>query len=458
MKGLAIMVIILLVFGVANAIDLASSIEQAKQNNKTLQMAAEEISKADYQYKEVRGYLLPQLNLQGAYNLKTTRLPDSSIPESFDFSAGLDTLATDNDHYLAGALNGLMGSFIPSKTQKEGSLAMQLKFEQVLFLGGKLINGIKAVDRYRSIQKLQYQVNEQELIVQTSELFYGCLLAEKLVRLQEEALAIAEAHLKRVELFNREGLVSEFDLLRARLEVAKQKPQVLQAQNQYELALAAFQKNIGASDPLAIPEGEFTLPQTVEIALEEAIVTGLESRLELRLADIGSEIMQIRYNAEKGNYLPNVMLLGDYSLFSAADEYAIQSKDFGTQYSIGIGFQIPLFTGLSNTSKRAYAKHAWQQTKLQERDYHDLISLQIRQDHQRQKHALENYSVSQQNIQLAERALELAQLRYENQVGIQLEVFDAQVMLNAVKLQYFQSVYEVISADLNFRKSIGYNL
>ncbi len=56
------------------------------------------------------------------------------------------------------------------------------------------------------------------------------------------------------------------------------------------------------------------------------------------------------------------------------------------------------------------------------------------------------------------RSMELAQLRYENQVGIQLEVFDAQVMLNAVKLQYNQSIYEVISADRNFKKSIGYKL
>ena len=325
-------------------------------------------------------------------------------------------------------------------------------------MGGKLINGIKAVDRYRSIQKLQYDLTREELIVSTTDLFYGCLLAEKLVKLQEEALQIANSHLQRVQLFNREGQVSEFDLLRAQLEVAKLQPQLLQAQNQYELALAAFQKHIGSIDPQDIPEGEFVLPETLEMTLEEALESGSSQRIELRLLDINTEIMKIRYNAEKGNYLPNVVLQGDYSLFTAADEYAIESKDFGTQYTIGIGIQIPLFTGFSNSSKKAYAKHAWQQTKIQEQDYHELIALEIRQAHQRLKNSLENYEVQAQNIRLAERSMELARLRYENQVGIQLEVFDAQVMLNGVKLQYFQSIYEVISSDRNFKKSIGYKL
>jgi outer membrane protein TolC len=52
----------------------------------------------------------------------------------------------------------------------------------------------------------------------------------------------------------------------------------------------------------------------------------------------------------------------------------------------------------------------------------------------------------------------LAQVRYENQVGIQLEVFDAQTMLSAIKLQYFQSIYEVISANQNLQRSIGISL
>ncbi|MBM4403423.1 MAG: TolC family protein, partial [Candidatus Cloacimonetes bacterium] len=387
-----------------------------------------------------------------------TRLPDSSILPVTDFSSGLDSLATANENYLADVLTGMMGSFIPSKWSTEGALAVQLKFEQVLFLGGKLINGIKAVDRYRSIQKLRYQVLEQDLVVQTTSIFYQCLLAEKLAQIQSDALEIAQKHLNRVELFYSEGMVSEFDLLRARLEVAKLKPQVLQAQNQHHLAWEAFRKHIGCTDATQVPEGEFILGEEYVMSLEDAMAIGARDRTELRLADINTEIMQIRYNAEKGNYLPNVMLQADYSLFTAADEPAIERRDFGTRFQIGIGFQIPIFTGLSNTAKRRYARHDYRQSQILQEDIKELILLEIRQNYLNYQNARENYQVQKENIRLAERGLHLAQVRYESNVGIQLEVFDAQIMLNSVKLLYMQSIYEVLISEQKLRKSIGTEL
>ncbi|MCD8479537.1 MAG: TolC family protein [Candidatus Cloacimonetes bacterium] len=441
------------------AISLEESIEMARRNNKELLMAAEEVSKADETYKDVRGMLLPQLNLQGGYNLNTTYLPDSATGGMPSVSSMLDAdTATDNENTIAGALDGIVGSLMPSSPQKEGSLAMQLKMDQVLFLGGKLINGIRAVDRFRSVQRLSYSVKEQEVILATTQIFYQSILAGKLAEIQEEGLATAQRHLTRVELLSAEGQVSEFDLLRARLEVAKLEPQVLAARNQYDLALAAFRKQIGVNDDSVVPEAEFVLPLLMEMDLEDAQRLGLANRTELELLDIATQIKQIQYNAERGNYLPNVALSASASLFTAADEYAIQRDDFGRQYSVGIGFSLPIFTGLSNRSKIAYARHDLSQAQLQQREVQELIALQIKQNHQKLHHAVENYRVQQQNIQMAQRNLELAQLRFENNVGIQLEVFDAQIMLSSIKLQYYNAIYEVIAAEREFTKSIGQTL
>lgn len=447
-----------MLFAMLWGISLDESISQAKSNNKELLMAQEDVYKAEQTYKDVKGSLLPQLSLQGAYSLSTTHLPDSALPSPAGFSGGLDATATDNDHYLSAVLENVVNSMIPSSPMKEGSFALQMKMDQVLFLGGKLINGIRAVDRFRSVQKLRYNLTEQDVALQTTEIFYQCLLAKKLWEVQQDGLRLANKHLERVELFSGEGQVSEFDVLRARLEVAKLQPQVLAAENQYNLALSAFRKQIGTDDITVVPEGEFVLPEDYTISLDEAITRGLANRIELELADINTQIMQIKYNAEKGNYLPNIALNADYSLFTAADDYGIEGKDFGYKYGVGIGFQIPLFTGFSNTSKRNYAKHDHIQAKLKQRDAEELITLQITQNHQNLQNAKENYDVQTQNIRLAERSLELAQVRYDNQVGIQLEVFDAQIMLQAIKLQYYQSIYQIISADRNLKKSIGISL
>jgi outer membrane protein TolC len=440
------------------AITLEESIAMAREHNIDLQLAREEIEKARQTYYDVRGNLLPQITLETGYQLSRTNLPKSAIPSAVDFSSGLSDTASDDDEYLAGLMSGVVNSMIPSSPLDEASLGIQLKLTQVLFLGGKLINGIKAVDRYRSIQRLNYSLVEQEMVMQTTEQFYQCLLAGKLAQLQEEALATANLHLARVEAFHSEGMVSEYDLLRARLEVAKLSPQVLEAKNNYQLALAAFRKQIGTADASIVPEGEFVLPPEMNTELQEALDQGRKDRVELELADIATEVAQIKYNAEKGNYLPNVFLQGSYSIYTAADDFGIEGDDFGDQYSIGIGIQIPIFTGFSNTSKRKYAKSSLFQAKLQQRDYQELIDLEITQAWQNKEKALVNYRTQSENVKMAQRGLELAQVRYDNQVGIQLEVFDAQTTLAGIKLLYMQSIYEVIVAQLRLQKTMGIKL
>ncbi len=454
-KTLIVSALLTLILSSVYAIDLENSIAKAKQNNKELLMAMEEIKKADESYKQVRGSAYPQLNLQGAYGLSKTYYPNSAIPASMDLTDGLDDSPTDNEEYLAGVMNSIVNSMIPESPAEAGSFALQLKMEQIVYSGGKLGSGIKAGKYYRQIQRLNYKVKEQDVVLQTTELFYQCLLAKKLWEVQEEGLQISRQHLQRVELFNEEGQISEFELLQARLGVVKLEPQVLKAKNDYELAVSAFRKQIGEEDSDIIPEGEFVLPEKMDITLENATEQGLKQRNEIELIGISTQMKELQYKVEKINYLPNVALSADYSLYTSADEYAIQNDDFGHKYGISLGFQMPLFTGLANTAKRNYARADYQKAKLQQRDTEELITLQIKQEYQKYYHAWENHNVQSENIRLAERGLQLAQVRYENQVGIQLEVFDAQLTLQTIKLQYYQSIYEIISADRNFKKSIG---
>jgi outer membrane protein TolC len=289
-------------------------------------------------------------------------------------------------------------------------------------------------------------------------MFYQTILAQKVHDIQQEGLDTAMRHLERVELLNREGQVSEFDLLRARLEVAKIRPDVIQARNLYDLAVSAFKKQIGFRGDDFELDQEISLPETMTEDLEIALSLAEKQRIELELSSIATEISRIRYNTEKGNYLPVVGLTASYSLFTAADEYRIETDDFGTSANAGIGFSIPLFTGLTNSAKRSYAKHGYQQSRIKETDAKEWISLEVKQSWQNLQNALERYNVQLENIRLAERSLELAQIRFENQVGIQLEVFDAQMTLNAVKLSYYNSIYDVISANQRFKKAMGFTL
>ena len=458
MKRISIIIALCLIVSVFWSISLDESISLAKQNNKDLLSSKEDLQKAEQTYYQVRANIYPQLNVVGAYSLNKTYLPDSAIVPPIDLSLGLDPdTASPNDYYLANVMSGALNSLVPSSPMEEGSMALSLQMQQVLFTGGKLNYGIKTADIYRNIQQLNYQLKEQDIILKTTQMFYSCLLADKLVNVQEAALETARHHLAQVEAFANEGLVSDFDVMRARLEVAKLEPQLMQAQNSRDLALSAFRTQIGVNDPTIVPEGNLVLPPKLDITLDEALTQGLENRIELTMVKKGTEVADLQLKTEKAGYFPNLALQASAALYTKADEYAIEGDDFGTNYSIGLGISFPLFNGFATKAKVNSAKSSYRQSQYQEQKYEDLIRLEITQNYQKLRHAEKNYLVQEENMKMAERSLQLAQLRYENQVGIQLEVFDAQTTLSAIQLQYYQSIYEVISATRELQKSLGMN-
>ncbi len=459
MKRYLITTLILLAVLSLAGISLEESIYLARERNNSLLVAREELARAEQSYKQVKGGFYPRLNLAGGYSLGRTYLPKSALSDPIDLTQYINPLtASDNDYMLATSVSGIANSLLPVSPMNEGSLAASLQLEQVLFSGNRLRNGLKATQNYREIARLNLDVQEQEVVLQTIRMFYSCLLTQKLVDVQEEALETVRRHVAQVELFFREGLVAEYEILRARLEAAKLEPRLLQARNDRDLALAAFRKQIGDEEETAIPQGEFALPQSLGLSLEEAIAMGLNNRNELAMAGLAAEVRELQWKIERGAYLPTLGFQASASLYTAADEFAIEAEDFGTNYKVGIGISVPLFDGLANRARVSAARHDYQIARLQQRDYEDLIRLEITQNYQKLRTAEENQRVQQQNIQMAERGLELAQVRYENQVGIQLEVFDAQTTLSAIKLQYHQAIFEVITALRTLQKSLGITL
>ena len=451
-----------------SGLTLDEAVARARQHNRELQKARENIAAIDAEYRNVRGSLLPQITLAGNYSLSKTWLPDSAIPSMSSLTDMIytsddlaqpyganDTLLLSNDDTIAGFIDGALGGFVPDAEQEEASLAAQIQLNQVVFMGGKLINGLRVAGKVKTITRKQYFVQEQQVVYQTKDMFYGTLLAQKVVEIQRDALQTAQDHYELVEQMFQQGIVSEYDRLRAELEVAKLRPELTNAENNLRLAIEQMRNQIGWEDGELVLEGEIVMPAVQNMPLNEALAEGLANRTELDLQSINVDIQDVLYRTEKGNFLPNIAISASYSKYTAADDFNIESDDFGDMWQVGIGFQIPLFTGLSNTAKQAKARHQLNQAKLDMRELEDMIELDVRNAWLRLQHDLENVQTQQDNIALARKGLAIAEARYENSVGIQLDVFDAQILYKSTRLQYLQSVYQAIMSWEALQKALG---
>ena len=442
---------------------LQSAVRMAIENNQELQMAKEDVIIAEQNYNEVRGQLFPQINLNASYGLSWTTLPNSATIPSFSISDAL-TDASDNENFIAGTLDMMMERMLPTKEQEEITFAGQIALSQPIFLGGKLINGIRVLDRVKSIQEKRYELELQNMIITVINSYFDLYMAQEGLAIQKQALSNAELHFNRVENLYNQGLLSEYDKLRAELEVSRLYPEVLNFENLVNLAEENFRRITGFTEEMVlfpVLDEKTTEYSAFEISLEAALGLAHDTRIELYLTNLMTDIYQVQLNAEKMNYFPNVLLQADISTFNQSrsiSDFSFNKDNFGNSRSIGVVFQMPLFTGLSNTSTRIRAKSELRKAEYDAINLTELINLEIRQTWQSFIQSKRFLEIQEMNLGLAQRALNIAQTRFENQSGIQLEVFDAQIQFNAAQISLAEAKIRIIKDYFALNKALGNNL
>jgi len=461
MKKIYFIILSLFIFSITfkgmNALTLQESIELAKKNNKELQKAREEVKKYKQNYRDIRGNLFPQLTLSGGYQYKKSEIPKASIPAIIPLTSMLSDSASADDYLISGFLDNALSNFVPQRKTTENNLFGKLQLNQVVFMGGKLINGIKVADKLYHLQEKKYFLVEQEVVFKTEDLFYKCLLAQKVVEIQRDALDFADKYYRQVSQMYEQGLVSEYDLLRAKLEFKKLKPQLTEAEKNSKLALEQFKNHLSWNEKELSLNGEIEIPKIDSVSLETALNEGLKNRMELQLAAVNVEVNEVSLNYEKGNFLPNIALSAEYDYFGQS-ENSFEKDNFGNFYQVGIGFQMPLFTGFSNTAKIAKARYSLKQTKLDYQNLADMIKLDIRNSYLELRKNEEMTTVRQENVELAKKGLTIAEARYKNQISNQLELLDAQLQLKMARLNYRNSVYATVISNEKLKKAMGKKL
>jgi OMF family outer membrane factor len=431
---------------------LQQCVDIARKNNKTLQSAREEVSKYRQDYNNVRGNLLPQVSFDAGYQYTKTWMPDSAIMP-FTFSGMLDSTATDFDTTVAGTLDAMM----PSETSEEHAASAVVSLNQVIFQGGTLINGINIAGKLYTLQKKKYYLEEQDVIFSTHDLYYQTKLAAEVAAIQQEALHFAQLYQKQVQQMFDQGLVSEYDLLRAKLEVKKLEPQVTEAEKNARLARQSFANFLNISDDSFELIDDIAMPRMQEITLQSAVDEALQNRMELELSSIGVDVNRVLLRNEKGNYLPHIGLQASYG-YAGQDAEAIESDDWAHYYKVGVGFSMPLFTGFSNTAKIKKARHTLRQSEINHQDLTEKIELDVRNSYLQWEADMQAVAAQTDNVALAAKGLQIAQARYDNQVSNQLEVIDAQLQLKSAKLSYMNAKYAATISYEKLKKAMGQTL
>lgn len=405
---------------------LSESLQRAQKNNETLLIAQQDLETAHQRIRESLADGLPQLNV----NL------------SYDRNWILPNFVFGNQSVTIGAHNSLTGT---------------VGIRQSLYSGGKLFASLKVARLYRKYSQENIRSIEQRVYRDVETAFYDVLLARELLRVSQLSLSRAQANYTRVQNLYRAGRVSEYDLLRAQTQVAEIRPDSIRAANHLKSATLTFKNQIGlTSDTVIDIVGTFRLTSSALSQSErEQISMGLQFRPEIRQQNA---MIPMRKNAEKvsqSSSRPKLDLVINGQWQAQKDNFKFKANDFRQSWFSGLTLSVPLFDGFRTGAQVAQARTDTRRAELALQQIERAIGLEIALSHQTLSEALARKDAQMQTVDLAQKGLKIAETRYNNGIGTQLEVIDGQLTVQRAETELVQAKRDVAIAIVRLEHSMG---
>lgn len=431
--------LILLIFtndAVAQPLKLtfADALEMALKDNPQIRQAYLSIDKAKAQIGEAYSAAMPTLTAGGYYQ-RNFIIPEMVTEMPPDFGGGT----------------------VKFKFQQDNLLNAQLELTQPLYAAGRVGKALQIAKMYRQMTEQQLSQTQSETKLLITQLYFGAALAEEWAKVAEETYDQMQAHLETVNKMYNEGLVSEYDLIRSRVQVSNFYPQVINARTEIKVTFESLAIALGLPKDQEIeltdhlkdhPVGEWEVDDPFEIALA--------NRSELQQMDLQKNILSKLLTIEKhGIWWPNIILVGGYTASAQEPEFDFENYYWMENLYAGVSLSIPLFDGLKTKHRTEQVKVDLKLLDIQKDQLVRGINLEIIQAQSKLSEAQKNVEAQEEGTELAKKALEIAQVRYQNGLATQLEVMDAQVALNQAKTNELSAHFAAISALAQMEKAVG---
>jgi outer membrane protein TolC len=286
--------------------------------------------------------------------------------------------------------------------------------------------------------------------------YYRVLLTRAVRNLIQANLDNAEANLRNVRALARQGLVPEYDELRATVGADNLRPALIQAENNINITMNALRSSMGLGlESTFMIEDSLDLEWVSEELMATATDRVLETNLSLRALRLQVEVAEAFMKAERSNYLPRLYGFGNYQYQAAQNDLKISTNDFINSIQVGLQLTMNVFQGFQTDARVEQASIDMRRTQeqvanleLNLRTLTESIVLRLREARQR-------IEAQEKTVEQAQRGYNIASTRFVNGLGTQLEVNDAQVALTQARVNRIQAYYDYVVARVDLNETLG---
>lgn len=376
---------------------------------------------------------------------RAARMPQVKGAAAYNYVDGLETEVFGSS-LTRTLLNA--SDFAP----KKGTATAQIGVEQVLYAGGQIRAAVRASEYLARAEEWKKQAELISLAAEARTACYDAMLAGAMIKVAEDSVAVFERHLADARNRLDQGMASRFEILRAETEIRARESDLESARTLERLALLNLRRILHLEEdrPVSLA-GE--LPwNPLDTPVGTLVAEALKDRPELMALDAAMDAARENITVKKGAWLPKAAASLKYQQVAGGGQLAPNG------FTVTMGGEWELYAGGKRKHELAGAEAQLRGLEQQRAGVARLVETDVRQAHARALEAVAKIRKEEAALALGEEGLSLAELRFQQGVGIQADTLDAELALTTAKTGLAKALRDYAAALADLDKALGRGL
>ena len=402
------------------------------QNSKDLKISQSKLNSSDAKVSEINSMLLPQLKFMANY----TRLSDNVPP--FEVVTPFSPMPIIISEPVLDNYN------------------LKLSLQQPLFTGFKLISSKKAASYNYNAAELEYSKDKNEAAFNIHTAFWNYYKAQQVKDLLVKSLKQIENHLNDTKNFLENGLATQNDYLKLQVQYSNTKLQLIEAENNLDVARAVFNKALGLKldSPTEISTEDIKM-QSVEYNVDELISEAKVNRDEIESLAFRLKAANENITAARSSWFPSIYLNGNYNYSNPNTRFQPLTAKFNDTWDVGVTLSWDVWDWGLTSSKTTQAEESAVQTQTSLEKLNDNVEVEVYQSYLAVIKSKEKVDVSKLSLEQAAENYRITSEKYNAQLETSADLIDAEVSELHAATNLKTSLVEYEIAKTRLEKSVG---